>query len=453
MWRRLVLELRVYSPTAILGYGFPDESLENAVKQEPDVIAVDAGSSDPGPYYLGSGKTLVPDESVVRDLERLLVAQKRLGVPLLIGSAGGAGAGVHVDHTLQLLDKAARRAGGKFRVKVLYSDLPTGFLEKVASEGRRVVDLGLGIDLRDAASAGVGVAVAQNGVEPLIEALRDEPDVVLAGRSVDVAPFAALPWFRGFDRGLSVHMGKVLECGAIAADPGSGADGLLGVLRSSEFLVKPLSDRRRTTVVSVAEHALYERSDPYREYVPGGYVDLTGVTYEEGEGGVVVRGSKWVPADRYMVKLEGARLAGHRYIVVAGARDPGFISRLEELYEEALRFAEQRVGGGFKAYLRMYGWNGVLGRSEPLGRGHEIGLVLEVVSRDKWRAEAAAGLIRSTLLHMGWPGRKTTAGNLAFPFSPSDIYAGEAYEWSLWHLVELRDPLEVSRMEEVVVGG
>ena len=54
---------------------------------------------------------------------------------------------------------------------------------------------------------------------------------------------------------------------------------------------------------------------------------------------------------------------------------------------------------------------------------------------------------------MGWPGRKTTAGNLAFPFSPSDIYAGEAYEWSLWHLVELRDPLEVSRMEEVVVGG
>ncbi len=453
MWRRIVLELQLYSPTAILGYGFPDESLENAVKQEPDVIAIDAGSSDPGPYYLGSGKTLVPDESVIRDLERLLVAQKKLGVPLLIGSAGGAGAKVHVDRTLRLLERAAIKAGGRFKVKVLYSDLPAGFLERVVSEDRKVVDLGLGVDLRYAASARIGVAVAQNGVEPLIEAFKDEPDVVLAGRSVDVAPFAALPWARGFDRGLAVHLGKVLECGAIAADPGSGADGLLGVHRRDEFLVKPLSDKRRTTVVSVAEHALYERSDPYREYVPGGYVDLTGATYEEGEGGVVVKGSRWVPADSYMVKLEGARLAGHRYIVVAGARDPGFISRLEELYGEALRFAEQRIGGGFRAYLRMYGWNGVLGGSEPLGKGHEIGLVLEVVSRDKWKAEAAAGLIRSTLLHMGWPGRKTTAGNLAFPYSPSDIYAGEAYEWSLWHLVELRDPLEISRMEEVVVGG
>ena len=41
-------ELRVLSPTAILGYGFPMESFVEGMKRAPHVIAVVAGSSDPG---------------------------------------------------------------------------------------------------------------------------------------------------------------------------------------------------------------------------------------------------------------------------------------------------------------------------------------------------------------------------------------------------------------------
>lgn len=47
---------KVLSPTAILGYGFPEESFRKAMAESPDLIAVDAGSSDPGPHYLGAGK-------------------------------------------------------------------------------------------------------------------------------------------------------------------------------------------------------------------------------------------------------------------------------------------------------------------------------------------------------------------------------------------------------------
>ncbi len=43
---------KVLSPTAILGYGFPEESFRKAMAESPDLIAVDAGSSDPGPHYL-----------------------------------------------------------------------------------------------------------------------------------------------------------------------------------------------------------------------------------------------------------------------------------------------------------------------------------------------------------------------------------------------------------------
>ena len=49
-------EFKILSPTAILGYGFPEESFKRGMAEKPDLIAVDAGSTDPGPYYLGAGK-------------------------------------------------------------------------------------------------------------------------------------------------------------------------------------------------------------------------------------------------------------------------------------------------------------------------------------------------------------------------------------------------------------
>ena len=45
--------------------------------------------------------------------------------------------------------------------------------------------------------------------------------------------------------------------------------------------------------------------------------------------------------------------------------------------------------------------------------------------------------MRSTLLLLGSPGRISTAGNLAFPFSPSDISMGPVYEFSVHHLMQV----------------
>ena len=63
---------RVLAPTAILGYGFPVLSLREGMRLSPHVIAVDAGSTDPGPYYLGAGEAFTDRAAVKRDL-RLLV--------------------------------------------------------------------------------------------------------------------------------------------------------------------------------------------------------------------------------------------------------------------------------------------------------------------------------------------------------------------------------------------
>ena len=50
------------------------------------------GSIDPGPHYLGSGTMAAPAAMVRRDLELVLLAARRLDIPLVIGSAGTAGA-------------------------------------------------------------------------------------------------------------------------------------------------------------------------------------------------------------------------------------------------------------------------------------------------------------------------------------------------------------------------
>ena len=85
-------EFRVLSPSAILGYGFPKESFEEGMKRHPDVIACDAGSSDPGPYYLGAGISFTDVAAVKRDLSIMIPAAIKAGIPVIVGTSGGSGA-------------------------------------------------------------------------------------------------------------------------------------------------------------------------------------------------------------------------------------------------------------------------------------------------------------------------------------------------------------------------
>ena len=67
-------EFKILSATAILGYGFPIASFEAGIAKGPDLIAADAGSTDPGPYYLGSGISFTDRQAVKRDLRIMIKA-------------------------------------------------------------------------------------------------------------------------------------------------------------------------------------------------------------------------------------------------------------------------------------------------------------------------------------------------------------------------------------------
>ncbi|MBT4265945.1 MAG: acyclic terpene utilization AtuA family protein [Deltaproteobacteria bacterium] len=437
-------EFRILSPTAILGYGFPEASFCKGIERQPHLIGVDAGSTDPGPYYLGSGKSFTDRVAVKRDLRYILKAGIRNSIPVIIGTAGGAGAAPHLQWCREIVDEIAAEEQLSFTLGLISADIDKGIVHSALENGsvqspKYVPEL-----TRSDIDASVHI-VAQMGNEPLMQALEKNCDVILAGRCYDPAVFAALPIQKGYDPGLATHLGKILECAAIAATPGSGADCVLGILKKDSFILEALSKQRKFTAASTAAHTLYEKSDPCHLPGPGGELNLEDCTFTEvADRKVEVRGSRFEPTDTYYVKLEGARPIGFRSISIAGVRDPIMIAAIDSILDEVKSDADailktEKIDA--QVGFHVYGKNGVMGKMEP-GRDfipQELALITEVIGKTEQDAETVCSLVRSTLLHYGYKGRIATAGNLAFPFSPSDMRMGEAFEFSIYHLMELDD--------------
>ena len=90
-------EIRILTPSGMLGYGFPVDHFKMGLAQKPHAITIDSGSTDSGPQKLGLGEMTCSREAYVKDIEVLLEAQHEARIPLLISSAGGDGTNLHVD--------------------------------------------------------------------------------------------------------------------------------------------------------------------------------------------------------------------------------------------------------------------------------------------------------------------------------------------------------------------
>ena len=115
--------------SGMLGYGFTEEAFRRGLELGLDLIACDAGSADPGPYYLGSGTAFVSRLAVKRDLELMVLGGLEAQVPVIIGSAGGSGSDVQVDWTLEILAEICAEHGLSPRVAVVRSEIHRDFLK------------------------------------------------------------------------------------------------------------------------------------------------------------------------------------------------------------------------------------------------------------------------------------------------------------------------------------
>jgi hypothetical protein len=453
-------EMKILSASGQLGYGIPEEALRRGVAMRPEVIGADMGSIDPGPYCLGSGETVVTGEALRRDLRLVLEAAKETGAPLLMGSAGTAGRRSQLDHVVEVVESVARERGLSFRLATIAADIPVEVVRKHLRAGE-IEPCGIVPPLTESELERATGIVAQMGVEPFQRAIEMGAEVVIAGRACDTSMFAAIPLMKGYDKGLVMHMAKLVECASACADPG-GRDASMGVMGDGYFVVESMQPRLRCTPVSVAAHALYEQSNPFQLEEPGGIIDLADSRYEQiDERRVRVTGSVWRPAPRYCVKLEGARHTGFRYLAMGGIRDPRMIAATDTVAEETRAIVRRTFAGSiepsdYTLTFRVYGKDAVLGAAEPdpsLAQAREIFVLIDVVGRTEAIAKSVCGVAKQYFLHLRYPGILCTSGNIAHPFSPDVLPAGPVYEFNVYHLMPADDPCGLFPIELRTVGG
>jgi hypothetical protein len=211
-----------------------------------------------------------------------------------------------------------------------------------------------------------------------------------------------------------------------------GRDPILAELDQDGFTLESMNADRRATPTSVAAHSLYEQSDPFTMQEPDGTLDLSQARYEAvDDRRVRVSGAAWRDTTHPTIKLEGARKIGERAVLLCGSADPRFIAQCKALLPKVAELVQSLVCEDrpvdYTLRFRVYGIDGVRmivpENEAPPG---EVFIMGECIA----------------------PTRLSTAGNVAFPFTPPEVSLGPAYRFNVYHLLQVDDadalfPVEV----------
>lgn len=443
-------EIKILTPVGMLGYGFPEEDFRRGMEHEPDAVILDSGSTDPGPYMLGTGTTMVKPRAYERDLKVILEGIGEKKIPLIIGSAGGAGFDGNVDYIVGVIRDICESHGFHKKIVKIYSDIDKELVRSKLKSGE-ITSCDCAPELTDKDLDDTVRIVAQMGMEPILKAMSENPDadIIVAGRAYDPSPYAAYCKFKGIDDpGIYWHMGKIMECGAFCCEKKGQV--ILATVREDSFDLEPMAEDNRCTEVTVASHTLYEKTRPDRLPGPGGILNLDGSQYEQiTDRAVRVKGSCFEPGEKYQVKLEGAAVCGYRTTFIGGVRDPIMISQIDKMLPLVKAYVAnlypELKSGEAKIYFHLYGKNAVMEDLEPETDyvPHEIGVLCEVVAPTQELASAICSNTRVALLHGPYPGQLATGGNLALPLNPPDNALGPVCRFSVYHLMDVDDPVSL----------
>jgi hypothetical protein len=191
-----IMPTRVLVPTGALGITFDRKALSRGVAARPDIIAVDGGSTDSGPFSLGSGTSKYSRAATKSEWRDLMLARAEAGVPLVIGTAGTCGADRTVDWMFDITRELADELRQHVKVARLYSSQTSASIEKALGEGR-ISPLSPTPEISPQTLGVMSNIVALAGAEQVQAALETEADIVIAGRTTDTAIISALPIARG----------------------------------------------------------------------------------------------------------------------------------------------------------------------------------------------------------------------------------------------------------------
>lgn len=447
---------KILIPSGALGLGYDRAALAHGVAQKPDLIAIDGGSTDSGPHYLGTGTSKYSRNAIKSEWRELMQARAQAGVPLVIGTAGTSGADSAVDWLVDITRKIVAETGQKVKVAVLKSGQDTT-RTKAALKSGRIKPLEPVLDISDALLESCTNIVALAGAEQIQAALATGADIVIAGRTTDTATIAALPLARGCHAGGAWHGAKIGECGALATtNPNSGT--IMITFDQDGFTVAPMGQDARATPYTVSAHMLYENSNPFQLYEPGGYLDVTNAQYTAlDDRSVRVTGSEWVRDAQYTVKLEGARSGGYQTVSLALVRDPRYVENIREwaadIQTKCTEKATQRVNEPFTLELRLIGLDATLGTldRDPV-LPTEVGVMGIVTAHSEETSREVAKILNPYLLHHPLTEQEEMP-TFAFPFSPTEMSRGKIYEFCLNHVMVLDNPMDAFHLETLELSA
>ena len=449
-------EIRILSATGLLGSGFREDTLKRAMTLSPDFIGADSGSTDPGPYYLGSSDTIFSDKAYKRDLCLMLLAARAAKIPMIVGSACTAGNDEQLARMLTIVREIAREEKLSFRMAAIHSEQDKGYLKQKLREGR-ISPLANAPVFNEEVIDRSAHIVGMCGIEPYIEALEHGAEVIIAGRSSDTSIYSAMPVMKGFNPANVWHAAKILECGAACVVQRKYPDCLFVRLNNEAFIVEPPNPEYRCDAVSVASHNLYENATPYELIEPSGVLNTFNAKYEAvSDRAVRVSGSTFKSSDRYTIKLEGAELAGYQSIIVGSVRDPIILRQLDSWLtgmEKAIRERLLAVFGAgieqqYELQIRVFGRDATMGPLESeTGLGHEVGLLFQVTAQTQDLATAIMKSVSHMAVHYPVPEWTGLITSIAFPYSPAEINRGASYRFNMNHVVEPASPLEMFPIE------
>ncbi len=447
--------VRVLVPSGALGLNYDPDALEKGLKLGPDLIAIDGGSTDSGPAYLGRGVSKYARSSTKIEWRGLMQARAKAGIPLVIGTAGTCGTDQTVDWMIGITKEIAEELGQPVKIAALRSSQSPDRIADLWNDGViRPLDGAPNVDGDTIRSCTNVVALA--GAEQINAALDTGADIVIAGRTTDTAIIAALPLKRGCHPGGAWHGAKIAECGALSTTkPQTGV--IIVDFDDEGFTMTPLGEGARATPHTVSAHMLYENADPFILTEPGGHLDVTNAEYIQfDDTSVRVTGARWKPSDRYSVKLEGARVAGYQTVLMTLLRDPRYVANAktwaDDIAHQCRSKACSRLGlaeDEFRVELRLIGHSAVLGAQETRATTpHEIG-VLGIVTAASPELSAEIGkLLNPYLLHHPLT-EEEEMPTFAFPFSPAEVDRGAAYEFVLHHTMQLGEPMDAFSLEVI----
>ena len=446
--------LRVLISTGHLGTAPSSlDSFHRGMAAGPDYVVADGGSADPGPVYLGEDVSL--GHFVREELELFLTAARARSIPLIIGSAGDTGSNRGVDEFVAILQDLARRHRlPAFRLGYFYSEVPKAYLRRKLAAGAACAGLGGFPPLTAADVQQATRVVAVAGVHPFLRLLEMGADVIVGGRCGDVAFTAAPCIHAGFPEALAYHMGKMIECASLVAEPFMGKETVIGTISHEDVKITPYHPDQRCTIASVAGHSMYERANPYDEHALGGMLDMRACRYEQfDERTCRVTGARWVPATELLVKLEGARKVGERYMGFVGIRDPHVVRHVDQAIDWCRRSVAQRFGTeGYELHFHVFGRDGVLKELEPVKApaAHELGIVVEgLAPTDEAAAKLTDFAVRMFFLARV-PGVKGTAGTAAT--TKQTMRSSPGYVWNVNHTMPIDDPMELFPVHLTTAG-